>query len=133
MAVADSAGLPVALCTASASPAEVSLTPLTIESRVTDEAPQRLIGDKAYDSDPLDEHLLEQFGTEMISPHRRGRRRKPTPDGRVLRRYKRRWQVERLFAWLFNFRRLVVRYEYHAHNYHALLQLAAAIILLRYL
>jgi transposase len=47
----------------------------------------------------------------MIAPHRRKRRRPKTQDGRKLRRYKKRWKIERLFAWLGNFRRLVVRYE----------------------
>jgi len=101
--------------------------------RIVREAPQRLIGDKAYDSDRLDEELRKHYGTEMISPHRRGRRRTPTQDGRPLRRYTRRWKIERLFAWLFNFRRLVVRYEYHAENFQGFVHLAAAIILLRHL
>jgi transposase len=70
-----------------------------------------LIGDRAYDSDPLDAALHER-GIEMIAPHRRNRKKKPkTQDGGKLRRYKRCWKVERLFAWLSNFRRLVVRYE----------------------
>ena len=30
------------------------------------------------------------------------------------RRYRRRWKIERLFAWLGNFRRLVLRHEHHA-------------------
>jgi hypothetical protein len=34
-----------------------------------------------------------------------------TSDGRKLRRYKKPWKVEMLFAWLGNLRRLVVRYE----------------------
>jgi IS4 transposase len=60
-------------------------------------------------------------------------RTKPkTQDGRKLRRYKRRWKVERLFAWLQNFRRLVVRYERHADNFLAFLLLACSIILLRF-
>ena len=65
----------------------------------------------------------------MIAPHRRGRRK--TQDGRRLRRYRRRWKVERLFAWLFNFRRFVVRYEYHPENFLGLVQLACVVILLR--
>lgn len=48
-------------------------------------------------------------------------------------RFKRRWKVERLFAWLYNFRRLVVPYEYHVENYVGLVQLACVIILLRHL
>ena len=74
--------------------------------------PEHLIGDRAYDSDPLDARLRAQ-GIEMIAPHRRGRKRPRTQDGRPLRRYRRRWKIERMFAWLGNYRRLAVRYEYH--------------------
>jgi transposase len=94
--------------------------------------PERLIGDRAYDSDPLDAILAER-GIEMIAPHRRNRKKKKTQDGRKLRRYKRRWKVERLVAWLTNFRRLVVRYERRAENYLGFVQLGCVIILLRYL
>jgi transposase len=68
--------------------------------------PENLIGDRAYDSDPLDKALHEE-GIEMISPHRIGRKRPRTQDGRKLRRYERRWLVERFFAWLQWQRRLV--------------------------
>jgi transposase len=131
MGLADRHGLPLALRTESASPAEVKLVAATLEARIVAELPQQLIGDKAYDSDALDEQLLREYGTEMIAPNRQGRRR--TQDGRQLRRYCRRWKVERLFAWLFNFRRLVVRYEYHAENFQAFVHLGAIIILLRHL
>ena len=83
MAIADGAGLPLAICTASASPNEVTLVDQTIESRFIDEVPRRLIGDKAYDSDPLDERLRCKYGIEMISPNRASRKRK-TQDGRPL-------------------------------------------------
>ena len=95
------------------------------------EKPQRLIGDRAYDSDPLDEHLQQQ-GIEMIAPHQ-GNRKHTTQDGRPLRRYQRRWKIERLFAWLHNFRRLVTRYEYHAQNFLGFLKLACCCILLWHL
>jgi transposase len=65
-------------------------------------------------------------------PHRRNRRRK-TQDGRPLRRYRRRWKVERFFAWLNNFRRLPVRWEHLQETYQAFLELACIIILLRHL
>jgi transposase len=132
MGIADSHGLPVALRTESASPAEVKLVKATLEARVVADVPERLIGDKAYDSDKLDEQLMQEYGTELIAPNKQNRR-EPTQDGRPLRRYVRRWKIERLFAWLFNFRRLVVRYEYHAENYQGLVHLAAAVILLRHL
>ena len=131
MGITDRHGLPIALRTESASPAEVKLVEATLQERIVPDVPERLIGDKAYDSDGLDRKLKENFGTEMIAPNRA--RRTQTQDGQPLRRYVRRWKIERLFAWLFNFRRLVVRYEYHIENFKGFLHLAAAIILLRYL
>jgi transposase len=98
--------------------------------RISDQAPERLIGDRAYDADPLDE-ALAQRGICMIAPHRRGRTRPKTQDGRPLRRCRRRWKVERLFAWLGNFRRLVVRYERHALNYLGFVHWGCVLILLR--
>ncbi len=130
MAVADRAGLPLAACAASASPHEVTLIAATLDSRFVAGLTERLIGDRAYDADPLDEALLE-LGIEMIAPHRRGRKRPKTRDGRPLRHYKRRWKVERLFAWLGNFRRLVVRYERHALIYLGFVHLGCILILLR--
>ena len=132
MAIADASGLPVAIDIQSASPHEIKLVEATIKSRFIKTAPKRIIGDKAYDSDPVDQRLLKEHGTELIAPHKANRKRPKTQDGRALRRYKRRWKVERFFAWLHNFRRLVVRYEYYAENFLGMLQLACAIILLRY-
>jgi transposase len=100
---------------------------------VSNEKPEQLVvGDKAYDSDPLDEKLAVKYGVEMISPHRGWRRKrlKKTQDGRPLRRYKHRWKVERLFAWLQNFRRIPLRYEYHAENFLGLVRLGCMMILL---
>ena len=131
MAIADRSGLPVAAWITSASPAEVTLAEETIDHGFLSVAPQRLIGDKAYDSDPLAERLWEQRGIELIAPHRRNLTRPATQDGRPLRRYRRRWKVERLFAWLHNFRRLITRHERHAENFLAFLQLGCACILLR--
>jgi transposase len=132
MGLADGHGLPLALRTESASPAEVTLVEATLEERFVADVPERLIGDKAYDSDRLDERLMQNYGMEMIAPNKRNRK-VLTQDGRPLRRYRRRWKIERMFAWLFNFRRLVVRYEYHAENFQGLVHLAAVVILLKYL
>lgn len=130
MAVADGSGIPLSVYTASASPHEVTLVEATLQTRHVHALPEHLIGDRAYDSDRLDAQL-QKHGIEMIAPHRTNRRRQLTQDGRPLRRYHRRWHIERLFAWLQNFRRLVVRYEYHADNFLAFVHLACIIILLR--
>ncbi len=104
----------------------------TIDNGFLDHAPDRLIGDRAYDSDGLDKRLWEERGIEMISPHRTNRKRASTQDGRPLRRYKHRWKVERLFAWLQNYRRLITRHERHAENFLGFVHLGCICILLRH-
>ena len=89
-----------------------------------------MIGDLAYDCDPLDQRLRRR-GVRLIAPHRANRVRVKTQDGRELRRYCRRWKIERLFAWLHNFRRLVIRWEYHEANFLGLVQLGCLLILMR--
>lgn len=88
---------------------------------------------RTNDSDPLDVKLAVDYGVELIAPHRLSgwRKMERTQDGRVLRRYKRRWKVERLFAWLQNFRRILVRYDYYADNFLGFVQLGCMLILLR--
>jgi transposase len=109
MAVADAAGLPLAVCVESATPHEVTFVQQTLAGIFVAEPMERLIGDNAYDSDRLDQDLAET-GVEMIAPHRCNRKNR-TQDGRVLRRYRRHWKIERLFALLQNYRRLTVRWE----------------------
>ena len=118
MAVADRRGLPITVCAESATPHEVKLVMQTLAEIFVEEPIQRLIGDNAYDSDQLDRELAET-GVEM--------------NGRPLRRYRHRWKIERLFAWLQNYRRLVTRYEYYLENFTGMLHLACALILLRHL
>jgi transposase len=133
MAIADRHGLPLAVHVASASPHETKLVELTIQRRFLAQTPQRLIGDRAYDSDPLDAQIRKRFRVQMIAPHNTQRTRTATQDGRVLRRYRRRWKIERLFAWLHNYRRIVIRWEYYPENFLGMIQLACAVILLRHL
>ncbi len=130
MAVADGNGFPVAVHAASASPHEVTLVADTLAQVLTHEQPARLIGDKAYDSDPLDAKLASD-GIEMIAPHKLNRKKAATQDGRALRRYRRRWKVERLFAWLHNFRRIAMRFDRHDDNYLGFVHLGCIKILLR--
>ena len=130
MAVADRNGLPIAVGIASGERHETKLVLDTLNASFLSELPERLIGDRAYDSDGLDADLRE-LGVEMISPHKVNRKRKKTQDGRPMRRYRRRWHIERLFAWMMRFRRLVTRYEHRAENFLAFCKLACMVILLR--
>ena len=137
MVVVDGQGIPLGNYLESASPSEVTLIEPTLE-RVgvprpgrgrPRKNPQRLIYDKAADSDPLRARLARK-GIELICPHRKNRKKPPTQDGRPLRRYKRRWTVERTFSWWGNFRRLVVRWEYHIEMYQAFVNVACLWIVL---
>src|SRR5215471_16451569 len=95
-----------------------------------DAKPDNLVGDRAYDSDQLDESLRRD-GIEMIAPHRSNRTRPPTQDRRRLRRYARRWLVERFFAWIQWQRRILVRWEYYPQNFLGFVQLACLVVLFR--
>jgi transposase len=92
----------------------------------------RVIADRGYDSDPLRWRLLQR-GILLIVPHRKGRQKPSLNDGRELRRYRKRWKIERTFAWLGNFRRLLVRHDYHLQMYEAFFHVACLIITLRHL
>ena len=130
MAIVDRHGLPLSVSTYAANHHEVTLVQLSFDFYMIESKPENLIGDRAYDSDQLDDELKKQ-GTEMIAPHRSNRKKRRTQDGRRLRRYERRWIVERFFAWIQWQRRLLVRWEYYAQNFLGFVQLAAMVILLR--
>ncbi len=131
MAIANNRSLPISLGIEGASRHESQLAERAIRSCYTANLPQRVVGDKAYDSDPLDERLRCRDGVELIAPHKCNRKRKTTQDGRPLRRYKRRWKIERFFAWLFAFRRVKVRHDYKDTNFLGFVVLASVIIILR--
>lgn len=131
MAIADGHGLPIAVYVASASPHEIKLVEPTLQSCCAPRLPEKLIGDLAYDSDPLDKELRQNHGVDLVAPHKCNRSKAKTQDGRTFRRYRRRWKIERLFAWLHNFRRVVTRWEYHDDNFFGMVQLACVLILLK--
>jgi transposase len=130
MAIVERHGLPLAVSTHAANHHEVTLVQLSFDFYMIEATPENLIGDRAYDSDKLDEELRKD-GIEMISPHRSNRKKRKTQDGRRLRRYERRWLVERFFAWIQWQRRLLIRWEYYAENFLGFVQLATIAILLR--
>ena len=134
MVVVDGRGIPLGDYLHSASPAEVRLAETTLAAIRVGRShhpgrprpkPLRVIADKAYDSNPLPR------GSELICLHKKNRVRPATQDGWALRRYKRRWIVERTNAWLGNFRRLVVRYDRSLTIYRAFFHIACFMIALR--
>ncbi|MDJ0915812.1 MAG: IS5 family transposase [Desulfobacterales bacterium] len=137
MVVVDGQGIPLGSTLASASPSEFKLAEETLETVKVPRAgrgrpkkrPLRLIADRGYDSDPLRKRL-KVFKIDLIVPHRKNRKRPKTQDGRKLRRYRKRWIVERTFAWLGNYRRLLVRHERRIDMYRAFFHLACIMIVL---
>ena len=139
MVVVDGRGIPLGDHLCSASPSEVRLAETTLAAIQVGrrhragrprQKPLRVIADKGYDSDALRARLRRR-GILLIAPHRSNRHRTPPQDGRILRRYRRRWTVERTFAWLGNFRRLVVRYDRSLSIYRAFFHIACFMIVLR--
>ena len=131
MVLVDARGLPVAVDTMSASPHESTLVQHLFDFMLTKETPERIIGDKASDSDKLDQDMA-MYNIEMIAPHRRNRRpENVTQDGRSLRRYKRRWTVERTISWIQNFRRLCIRWEKSTQLFQGYLHFSCALMLLK--
>lgn len=138
LVVADGRGVPLGVQLASASPHEVTLVESTLEQVAVPRSgrgrpkkkPRRLVYDRAADSDPLRERLKRR-GIELICPHRENRRKPKLQDGRPLRRYRKRWKIERTIAWLGNYRRLVVRYERNTKMFLAFLKVACLMITLR--
>ena len=124
MVVVAGQGIPLGSTLASASPSEVKLAEETLETVKVPrngrgrpkKRPLRLIGDI--------------FKFDLIVPHRRNRKRPKMQDGRKLRRYRKRWKIERTFAWLGNYRRLLVRHERRIDMYRAFFHLACIMIVL---
>ena len=82
-----------------------------------------MAADRAYGSDPLRERLSKR-GIERIVPYRQNSKLRKHENGRKLRRYKRRWIVERANAWLSQFRRLPARHTHLLSTYRAFFHLA---------
>ena len=137
MVLVDGKGLPLGVHLSSANDHEMKLAEVTLDTVAVPRRsrgrprknPKRIIADKGYDSQAL-RKAMKRRGIDFIAPHLRNRKN-PTQDERKLRRYRRRWKVERTNAWLFTFRRLVVRYDNNLNNYKAFVLFACVLILLR--
>lgn len=137
MVVASGSGIPIGALVANANIFESKLTEQTVDTiRVPRAArgrprtkPKRRIADKAYDSDSLRENFRRR-GIDFITPDR-PRRNLSHQDGRKLRRYKRRWKIERVFSWLDSWKRLAMRWDRSLTTYSGLFHIAIMVIALR--
>ncbi len=140
MVVVDGNGIPVGAQLASAQLAECRLAESTLAAvkvpRQGRGRPRshmkRIIADRGYDSDALRKRFKAR-GTELIVPYRKNIRNRRFEDKRKLRRYRKRWKIERTNAWLQNFRRIQVRYDRILTVFQGFFHCACLIIALRHL
>ena len=130
MMLTDARGLPLSVLVASASFGETTLLEPLLDQRVTDRSPKRIIYDRALDSDEHRRRMRKRH-IELICPHRSNRVRETVQDGRSLRRYCRRWKMERSNSWLHNFRRIATRFDWYCEIFTGFVQLACLLIVLK--
>jgi transposase len=122
--VTDASGLPLGMTVAAANVCEQELlVPALHDVPVVIPPGTPVIADKGHDSDPLRDDLKAE-GLVPVIPHRKNRVRASRNDGRRLRRYRRRWKIERTNAWLHCYRALAVRWSHYLFLYVGLVYLA---------
>ncbi len=136
MLVTDGRGTPLGLLVEAANEAEITLAEDTLATVQVPQRrgrpktrPQEVVADKAYDQRLFREHLRWR-GIHPCIPERKNRKPRPGPKLK-LDSYGLRWHVERSFAWLQNFRRLLIRYERSARMFEAFVLVAFILICLR--
>ncbi len=84
--------------------------------------PDQLLADRGYDHDRYRRQVRDHGITPVIA-------RRQTNHGSGLGRW--RWVVERTFAWLHNFRRLLVRFDRRDDIHEAFLALGCCLVCFR--
>jgi transposase len=141
MLVVDGNGLPLGIHLASANTAEVKLAEKTLDTIGVSrprgrpkQRPEKLVADRGYDSSVF-RRALRRRGIRMCIPPKRRPTTWRAKRGRpiVARKedYRFRYTVERSFAWLGNFRRLLIRWEHLSTIYQGFFTVAAMLICLR--
>lgn len=139
--VVDGNRLPLGFHLASATTAEVKLAQQTLDTiRVPrlrgrpKQRPEKLVADRGYDSSAF-RRALRQRGIRMCIPPKRRPKNWKAKRGRpvVARKddYRQRFKVERSFAWLGNFRRLLVRWEHQSSVYQSFFTVAVLLVCVR--
>jgi transposase len=128
----DGAGIPLAASVTGANRHDITqldvlieaIPPLAGKRGRPRRRPQRLQGDRAYDSYWDRRWLLDRRIRPVIAQRR-------SEHGSGLGRT--RWVVERTIAWLHQFRRLRIRYERRADMHEAFLKIGCALICWNYI
>lgn len=138
MMVVDGQGIPLGVLLASAQVAEVKLAQSTLETISVRQArgrprtrPGKVTCDRAYDSRSLRAYLRKRGIACCIPARRRPKGWRPKRGRPTLAKkadYAKRWIVERTFAHLGNYRRLLIRWERHLSIYRAFFMFAVGLI-----
>lgn len=130
----DGNGAPLALHVSAANQHDVKGVTALLDTAMlvarpepTDDAPQHICLDKAYDAKDIDTFLDDLDYITHIK--RQGKTDEPGIGEPI--HPPRRWKVERTISWLNNMRKLRTRWEKKADNYRALWVFAAALIIYR--
>lgn len=126
-------GGPLALCISAANVHDSQLLAATLEAvvverpRQSQQAPQHLCLDKAYDNAACEQAVLEIGYT----PHIRRIGEEKLDTNKDTTHPARRWVVERTFAWLSRWRGILIRWDKKPGNYLAVCKLACALLWFR--
>jgi transposase len=141
MLVADGHGVPLGFHLASAGCAEVRLATATLDTVVvrrlrgrSRRRPAKLVADRGYDSRAFRASLRNRGIRMCIPPKRRPAHWKAKPGRPVVASqedYRLRYKVERTFARLGNFRRLLIRWEHLFSVYRSFFTVAVLLLCLR--
>jgi transposase len=141
MLVVDGNGLPLGFHLDGANVAEVKLAEQTLDTirvarprRRPKCRPDKLVADRGYDSSAFRAALRYRGIRMCIPPKRRPanwRAKRGRPVVARKEEYRRRFIVERSFAWLGNFRRLLIRWERHFAVYQGWFTVALMVVSLR--
>ena len=122
--VTDASGLPLGMAADAANVSETELLKPALDDVPVAVPPGTpVIADRGHDSDPLRDKV-EDDGFRTIIPHRKNRAKPSRNDGRRLRRYRRRWRIERTNAWLHCYRGLATRWSYYSFMYVGMVYIA---------
>jgi putative transposase len=126
----DGRGTPLAIVVTGANRHDVTQLEHVLDTIVvrrpepTEESPQHVCGDKAFDSIHAREALMQRGYTPHIRSRGEERKEKCSHPGYRARR----WVVEACHSWMNRFRKILVRFEKTDLSYLGLVHLACAII-----
>jgi transposase len=126
----DAKGIPLSSYITAANHNEVNTVETLVDECRLRRRPRRLLYDKAADADWLRDRLKVR-NIELICAHRSNRKKPSRQDGRSLRRYARRYRVERTISWLHNYRRIITRWEYYPELFEGFVHLACLYTILK--